>query len=306
MPAMSQLSDTALSRRRFLKLILASTGALTAIQLVPASADGSAQALHWAFLSDIHIKAADDHAKTPKGHHYYNPHAHLKRGVGEVLAAKPDGMIVTGDLARLTGGLDDYQKLAGFLAPLAGKVPAFYGMGNHDDRDHFATVFPNQRPRKQPVAHKYVVVVEQGPVRFIILDSMVTVNHASGLLGPEQLDWLRGFLAKASAKPTLICLHHVPDEAGKSFQDSPRLLEIIRPARQVKAVIYGHSHVYHYGELDGIHLVNLPALGYTFKAEQAAGWVDAKLTAEGGEFTFQAVEGPKTEHGKTHSLQWRA
>ena len=34
--------------------------------------------------------------------------------------------------------------------------------------------------------------------------------------------------------------------------------------REVKAVIFGHRHVYTLDQIDGIHLVNLPAVGYSF------------------------------------------
>lgn len=298
--------QSALSRRQFLQLVLASTGALTAIQLTPAFA-ADAAACHIAFFSDVHIKTVDDHEKPPRGHFYYNQHAHIKRCVREAIAAKPDGLIITGDLARLTGDLDDYRQLARFLKPLGGKVPVFHAMGNHDDRDHFATVFTGLRPERQPVPKKYVLVLEQGPVRFILLDSCLSVNKGTGVLGEEQLAWLRQFLAQADDKPTLLCFHHNPDQNGnKGFPDWPKLLEIIRPCAKVKGVIFGHSHVYEYAVQDGLHLINLPAMGYSFKASQAVGWVDAKLSAKGGEFTLHAVEGPKTEDGKTHRLAWRA
>ena len=58
--------------------------------------------------------------------------------------------------------------------------------------------------------------------------------------------------------------------------------------------------------MDGIHLINLPALGYSFGARQPVGWVEAKLTETGGAFTLRGIDGPMNENGKTHRLKWRS
>lgn len=301
---MSFHPDSAITRRRFLQIVLSTTGAFVAVKLTPAFAEENPKAAHWALFSDLHIKPQDEHAHPPKGLFYCNQHAHLTRCVQEALAAKPDGLIITGDLARLTGDLNNYQKLAEFLAPMKDQFPIFSAMGNHDDRDHFAQVF-SDLPARQPVPHKLVQVIEKGPVRFILLDSMMAVNKGTGQLGAEQLDWLRGYLAKCDDRPTLLFFHHNPGQDVNGFEDWESLVEIIRPSLKVKACIFGHSHVYAYKEQDGIHLVNLPAMGYSFSAKDPVGWVDARFTAEGGIFTLHAVEGPMEEDNKPHRLKWR-
>ena len=93
----------ALNRRQFLRLAIGSTGALIALEAMPAWSYGGSRAGHWAFFSDTHIKPQDDGSHPPKGHCYYNPHAHLQRAVREALAAKPEGLVIAGDLARLKG-----------------------------------------------------------------------------------------------------------------------------------------------------------------------------------------------------------
>ena len=303
---MSYPRNSALSRRQFFRLALTSAGSLAVLHFKPALSAADATTGHWAFFSDTHILPADDHAKPQKGLFHYNQHAHLQQAVREAMATQPQGVILTGDLARTAGELGDYQQLDKFLAPLAAKVPLFYAVGNHDDRVNFEKVFTKLLGQRQPVPEKVVQIVEAGPVRFVILDSMMAVNQATGQLGQAQLDWLRGYLAKASAKPVCLCCHHNPDNSGKSYLDWPQLAEIIRPVSAVKAVIFGHSHVYDYKERDGIHLINLPALGYAFKAAQPVGWVAAAFTTGGGSFTLHGIDGPKEEDGKTHQLKWRA
>jgi 3',5'-cyclic-AMP phosphodiesterase len=83
------------------------------------------------------------------------------------------------------------------------------------------------------------------------------------------------------------------------------LLAIVTPHRKVKAVIYGHTHRYRYDVVSGIHLVNLPAVGYNFADQEPVGWVDSVLGKDGGEFTLHAFGGNLQQNGKTTSLHWR-
>ena len=297
----SQLGRSTLNRRQFFRLALTSAGSVAVLHFKPRLCAVEPGTCHWAFFSDTHILPADDHAKPQKGLFHYNQHAHLQQAVRETLAAQPQGVILTGDLARVAGELGDYQQLDKFLAPLAAKLPLFFAVGNHDDRVNFEKIFTKLLGQRQPVPEKVVQIVEAGPVRFILLDSMMAVNKATGQIGQAQLDWLRDYLAKANDKPICLCVHHNP-----GFQDWPQLFELIQPAQAVKAVIFGHSHVYDYKEKDGIQLINLPALGYAFKDTQPVGWVEAKLTGTGGTFTLRHIEGPKEEAGKPHELKWRA
>jgi hypothetical protein len=69
--------------------------------------------------------------------------------------------------------------------------------------------------------------------------------------------------------------------------------------------VYGHSHQYEHSEVAGIHLLNLPSTGYTIWAGAPVGWVDAKLTARGGEFTLHAIDGDRAMDGHTHRCLWR-
>ena len=76
--------------------------------------------------------------------------------------------------------------------------------------------------------------------------------------------------------------------------------------KKVKAVVYGHSHVYAFSEYKGIHQINLPATGYNFSDNDPVGWVEARLTAHGGEFVLHATAGNKDKDGTITKLAWRS
>ena len=71
------------------------------------------------------------------------------------------------------------------------------------------------------------------------------------------------------------------------------------------AIVYGHSHVYRFGEYEGIGLINLPATGYNFNDAHPVGWVEAKFTATGGDFILHATAGNTKQNGSEKPLTWR-
>jgi hypothetical protein len=84
------------------------------------------------------------------------------------------------------------------------------------------------------------------------------------------------------------------------------LYRIVRPHRSVKAILYGHSHSYKYGVEDGIHLINLPAVGYNFSDDKPVGWVEATLRANGADLRLHTIGGNTADDGKVTSLEWRS
>src|SRR5204863_8941515 len=122
--------------------------------------------VRFALLSDTNIPA--DAENQYRG---FFPSQNLKKIVPEVAASRPEGVIIDGDAARLTGEVADYEAFKHLLAPLAGQTPVYIGLGNHDDRDHFFKVFDNPSGTRQKIAGKHVLVIERSSLRFIILDS---------------------------------------------------------------------------------------------------------------------------------------
>jgi 3',5'-cyclic-AMP phosphodiesterase len=282
------------TRRSFL---LTSLGAVV-LAGRPAAAAASTR---WALLADTHI--GEDPAD---GHRGFRPQDNLRKVLPGVLGARPDGIVIAGDVARLDGKPGDYRVLSTLLEPAIQKTPVCMALGNHDHRDNFLAVFGETAQGRQSVARKHVLVVERAPVRLVLLDSLLAVNLTPGLLGRAQRAWLAEFLERSDNTPTLLVVHHTLDDGDGSLLDVDRMMHIVAPHRKVKAIVYGHSHRYHFGTHDGIHLLNLPAVGYNFNDTEPVGWVEAALTAEAGSFKLHAVLGNTADDGKVTTLRWRA
>jgi len=264
------------------------------------SQDATKRIARWAFLSDTHIPA--DVENTYRG---FFPYQNLQKVVPDVVSARPDGVVMTGDLARLTGESGDYTNLEKLLKPIAETTNITLALGNHDNRENFVKTFDKNPNNKRPVKGKHVVVVNTGPVRLIILDSMLYTNEVQGLLGKAQRQWLENYLSECDDTPTILCFHHTLGDGDGDLLDVPRLFSMIKSIRKVKAIIYGHSHVYEFSKFKGIHLINLPALGYNFSDSEPVGWVEARLTAKGGDFTLRTAGGNEDEDGSIKKLTWR-
>jgi 3',5'-cyclic-AMP phosphodiesterase len=291
-----------MNRRTFLRTSLAAAGTLVAMRAANSlgSETDDKQVLRLAFLSDTHIPA-------DVNNHYrgFYPYRNLQKVVPQVVSASPDGVVITGDLARLTGESGDYANFKKLLNPLAEKTPIYLALGNHDNRKNFLKAFNKTAGQQQSVPDKYVTVVHKAPVRLILLDSLLYTNKVPGLLGKAQRQWLEKYLAESDNTPTILCFHHTLGDGDSDLLDAPRLFRVVEPIQKVKAIIYGHSHVYAYSQHEGIHLINLPAVGYNFSDKEPVGWVQARLRSQGGDFTLHAVGGNRDADGRTTKLTWR-
>jgi 3',5'-cyclic AMP phosphodiesterase CpdA len=293
------------NRRDFLKTAaLAGAAVVSGCRSMPRQVsipDYPEEPVHLALLSDIHIPA--DRKTGARG---YNPWVNLKGVVPEVLAAKPKGIIVNGDLARLEGKEEDYKEVRALLEPLASSTPVYLGMGNHDDRANFNKVFKTPAGVPASVAKKHVLIIDQGALRFLLLDSLLYTNKVAGLLGQDQRAWHSEYLATNSDKPHIIFVHHTLGDRDGDLLDSRRLFELIRPHPQVKAIFYGHSHEWSIGEREHVQLVNIPAIGYNFRDQEPLGWVDARFDTKGADITLRAFAGNTADNRKVHRLTWSA
>lgn len=256
---------------------------------------------HWALMSDTHIP--EDATNEYRG---FRPAENLSKLVPQIVAAAPEAAILTGDAARLKGLPGDYVALKKLLAPLMAKTPVAIALGNHDDRKNFLAEFGPAPAGAQTVQNRHVLVLEGKAVRVVVLDTLILPDFTPGLLGRAQREWLARFLATSDERPTLIFLHHTLGDNDGELLDAPRLFDILRPHRKVKALFYGHSHVYRYDMWEHVHLVNLPAIGYNFRDSEPVGWVEARLGAQGGRFTLRALAGNRERDGQTVELTWRS
>ena len=284
-----------------MKIGLAAAGSVFVMGNSFGAEKNAKEATHWAFLSDTHIPA--DVENNYRG---FYPYRNLQTIVPEIASVSPQGVTITGDLARLTGEAGDYANLKKLINPLAEQTPIFMALGNHDNRDNFVKVFENTPVQKQPVKGKHVVVVHKAHARLIMLDSLLYPNKVPGLLGKAQRQWLESYLNKCDDTPTLLCFHHTLGDGDGDLLDVPRLFDMIEPIRKVKALVFGHSHVYGFSKFKDIHLINLPAIGYNFSDDQPVGWVEAQLRNQGGDFVLHAAGGNKDMDGQTTKLTWRS
>jgi len=283
-----------IDRRGFLRAslsTLALTGALR-------GADTSA---HVALLSDTHI--SEDPSDAFRG---FSPHANLKKVAEMVTKAQPELLVINGDLARANGHLGDYAALNSFIDPLIDAMPMVVSMGNHDDRGNARKSLSKLSGDRQGVVQKLVTVIDAGPCVFVLLDSLLVTGISPGLLGKAQRDWLTTYLTKPATKPLVVFVHHNPDaDSDTALMDADRLLAALRPVKNVKALFFGHTHVYSITKMDGLHLVNLPAVGYNFADGNPVGWVDAVFSKGGVALTLHAIAGEVKDDGRVSQLEWR-
>jgi Icc protein len=292
----------AASRREFLTAALA--GVLTWRDALGGA--GAVDPDRWALLADTHVAA--DREKVHLGARMAD---NLTRVVAELagLAVKPAGVVIDGDVAFNKGEPGDYRLLAELLKPLAGAgLPVHLTLGNHDHRAHFRAGLEREAGRS-PLAARHVAVLEAPRANWFLLDSLDKVNATPGELGKEQLDWLCQALDARANKPALVVLHHnlhwpLPEKPG-GMLDSEKLFAAIVPRRQVKAVVFGHTHVWKQTQHEGIHLINLPPVAYVFHKDMPSGWVDARLRDGGAILTLHALDPKHTQNGETVELTWR-
>lgn len=154
---------------------------------------------------------------------------------------QPDLILATGDLVE-TGAVWSYQALQKALKGLS--IPIYFGLGNHDDRAPFQTVFPNISFDAGFLQY----AIEDRPVRIIMVDSLKQGQHGGDFCG-ARATWLDKKLSEQPERPTLIALHHPPIVAGIDWigaRADDAWLEMFTPIiakhKQIRHVISGHIH----------------------------------------------------------------
>jgi 3',5'-cyclic AMP phosphodiesterase CpdA len=238
-------------------------------------------------------------------YHGLRPAEHARQAVAEIIEAGPQGSLIAGDLAWDEGSPGDYAHLHAILEPLTARMPVCLMLGNHDSRSAFVAEFAAARAHPEAAIDKLLAVVEHGPIRWILLDSLFRTDMVPGLLGRAQRCWLRGLLEAPDARPTLIVVHHPLDDSDDSLLDGDRLFRLVEPFAPVKAIFTAHDHAYRTDTRGGIHVVGLPALGMPFDEREPVGWIEASLTSSGGVFKFHAVGKNRSRDQSVTTLIWR-
>lgn len=249
----------------------------------------------WALLADTHLSADPDAAYDGQ-----STLANVQRALGQIVAAGVDGATVNGDLAWMQGLAEDYDQVAETFAWLAKDIPVAMALGNHDRRERALKRFhPGAFSLDEPA--KLITVVDAPQVRFLLLDSLYRTDVVPGLLGQAQREWLQAFLDAEDKRPTVIVVHHPLGEDDGALLDGDRLLAILQPRSQVKAVLTAHDHVWRHERRGRLHVVGLPSAGFSFlPASVPVGWVEADFACHGVRLHFHA-----DRSSDTLELEWR-
>lgn len=295
-----------LNRRNFLRGTLAA-GAGLFLGRDAFSAEAEIDPHRFFLLSDTHIAA--DKTKAEKNTVMYN---NLKQACTELLAEerRAAAVIVNGDCAYHTGEPADYANFLELIKPVREKgMPIHLAMGNHDRRENFWNAIPEQDAARKAVDGRQINVIDSPRATWIMLDSLDKTDVTPGVLGEKQLTWLKETLDAKTTKPVIVMVHHDPHDPARpkvsGITDTKEFLDIIVPRKQVKALIYGHTHVWNIKEREGMHCINLPTVAYVFKAGSANGWVDFKLAESGAELQLHCIDPKHEHHLQKVSLTWR-
>jgi hypothetical protein len=295
-----------ISRRQFVvRSLLGCAGLALSPELFAASKRTDANG--WALLADIHLAA--DPSLIARG---INMTDHLSRVSQELLMLpkRPAGVFIVGDCAYNSGQIADYARVADMLEPIRqDRMPVHLALGNHDNRERFWEALQQEKAAKRPLADRQVALIRTARANWFVLDSLERTLSTPGLLGQEQLDWLAGSLDANRHKPALVLIHHNPGTIANvgGLKDTEALFAVIRPRRQVKAYIFGHTHVWKVDrDPSGIHLINLPPVAYVFREGEPAGWVHASLERKGMRLDLRCLDTAHKAHGQVVNLEWRA
>jgi 3',5'-cyclic AMP phosphodiesterase CpdA len=295
-----------ITRRRFLaRSITAGAGLALSRSLFAGSKPTDESS--WALLADTHLAA--DRGLVERGINMTDHFTTVSRELLD-LAKNPAGVFITGDCAFNNGETADYATLADLLKPIrGGQMHVHLALGNHDNRERFWDAFEEEKAAKRPLKDRQVALLRTPRVNWFILDSLEQTRSTPGLLGREQLDWLATALDANPKKPALVLIHHNPgmDGGNLGLKDTLLLFEVIRPRKQVKAYIYGHTHNWNVEQdASGIHLINLPPVAYVFQPGEPSGWVHARMKDGGMRLELRCVDPAHKAHGQVVNLEWRA
>lgn len=295
-----------ISRRKFLARTLTAVAGLAFAPPLLAASKKTDQDF-WALLSDPHIAA--DRAQISRD---VNMADHLSATTGQLTALPeiPAGVFVTGDCAFDSGMTADYGAFANLLQPLREEgMPLHLTLGNHDNRERFWDALTEEKAAKRPLTDRQALLLKTPRANWFMLDSLDKTLFTPGLLGPEQLNWLATSLDRHKHKPAIVLVHHNPQFSGKpdGLMDTVALFDILRPRNQVKACIYGHTHDWEVTQDEsGIHLINLPPVGYVFVEGKPSGWVRASLKDDHMQVELCCLDPKHPQNGDTKTLFWRA
>lgn len=203
-------------------------------------------------ISDIHINADPILG--------LDPIANFRKCLAYVEAndSDADKVVITGDLTHF-GREESYHALRDILAAstLTDKLEPRLMIGNHDNRETFASVFP----AAQRDAAGFVQWTEETPAGLFVYMDTVDQGRHSGLYCERRMAWLRHVLggARAQGQRAFLFMHHNPVRVHVANADvigifnERELQAVLREFRDVVAhMFFGHCHYTLSGSVCGI------------------------------------------------------
>ena len=203
------------------------------------------------------IQVTDVHF-LPKGElrHGISPCERFDAFVDQVNAEHADAVlvVVTGDIADF-GDVASYAEFKKSVERL--KPPVQLMIGNHDNRENFASVFIDTARDENGFIQSFMDV---HGYRLIFTDTVQTGSHI-GFYDAPRIDWLKRALQGAPTNKTLIFAHHNPmhvqweplDSLAINDDDVAALGQLFRSNKdKIRHLFYGHGHRVIAGNWNGV------------------------------------------------------
>ena len=234
-----------IDRRGFLKcmawagtgVLWTMSGGLLTSKILGATADVAGGDFTFVQISDSHIGFNKDANKDVIGT--------LQKAIAKInaLPRPPDFILHTGDLSHLSEA-EEFDALEQNLKQIkTGKI--FYVPGEHDVLSDNGALY-RERFGKNTLGSGWFSFDKNG-VHFIGLVNVVNTREGGlGVLGAEQLDWLKSDLAPLPASTPIVVFAHIPlwavyPQWGWGTDDAEQALGFLRRFGSV-TVLNGHIH----------------------------------------------------------------
>ena len=234
-----------IDRRGFLKcmawagtgVLWTMSGGLLSSKILGATADTAAGDFSFVQISDSHIGFNKDANKDVIGT--------LQKAIAKInsLPKPPDFILHTGDLSHLSEA-EEFDALEQNLKQIkTGQI--FYVPGEHDVLSDNGAQY-RERFGKNTLGSGWYSFDKNG-VHFIGLVNVVNTHEGGlGVLGTEQLDWLKKDLAPLAASTPIVVFAHIPlwavyPQWGWGTDDAEQALGFLRRFGSV-SVLNGHIH----------------------------------------------------------------
>lgn len=193
---------------------------------------------------------SDSHLKREPGAGEGSPDEMLRRAIELVAAARPDILLLTGDIAD-DGSSEVYQRVAQAVAVLG--VPVLATAGNHDDPAGVAATFG---------ATDDTVI---GGWRVLLVDTSIPKTE----WGRVDVPALLRRLGADDGAPTVLALHHPPISTSvhpwMRLEGATELVAALAERRDVRVVLSGHLHEAFNAVLGDVSYIGCSSSFYSLK-----------------------------------------